>query len=108
MKIQTPVSKEFLIKSIEDTSTKINAAPDNGELYRTRGMLYLALEDLPKALSDINTAIVLKCPDLAAAYFYRGVIHLHMKQLDCEDFVKAKMLGYKTDWQGVKNFCTEL
>ncbi len=64
-------------ESMQYMERAIAALPDNPHLYITRGLL--RLEDrraMGLAFADFDKAVTLK-PDLASAYFYRGLAH-HM------------------------------
>ena len=51
----------------------IAASPDNPHLYITRGVLRLEeRRAVPQAIADFDKAVSIK-PDLASAYFYRGL-----------------------------------
>jgi tetratricopeptide (TPR) repeat protein len=63
--------------SMQYMQRAIDASPDNPHLYITRGLLRLQdRRELALAHADFDKAVTLK-PDLASAYFYRGLIR-HM------------------------------
>lgn len=61
-------------ESMQYMQRAIAASPDNVHLYITRGLLRLQdRRELALAHADFDKAVALK-PDLASAYFYRGLI----------------------------------
>ena len=70
MQRKLPESMQFMQRAIA-------ASPDSPHLYVTRGLLRLQdRRELQLAHADFDKAVSLK-PDLASAYFYRGLIN-HM------------------------------
>jgi tetratricopeptide (TPR) repeat protein len=65
-------------ESMQYMQRAINASPDNAHLYLTRGLLRVQdRRELALAHADFDKAVSLK-PDLASAYFYRGLVsHLN-------------------------------
>jgi len=62
-------------KAMQYMARAIAASPDNPHLYITRGVLRLEeRRTVPQALADFDKAVSIK-PDLASAYFYRGLAH---------------------------------
>ena len=84
MQRKLPESMQFMQRAID-------ASPDNAYLYITRGLLRLQdRRELALAHADFGKAAAIK-PDLASAYFYRGLIsHLNGRYAQAKgDYEKA-------------------
>lgn len=68
--------------------------PDNARLLLKRAEVYIALNDLPKALDDLDKAISLD-ETLAEAYMLRGQLRfrLHDKNAALDDLKRATTLN---------------
>ena len=77
-----------------DLSDAIQLAPKNAYLYYDRGNLYSLRNDYQRAVDDYTRAIDLE-PNLAEAYFNRGLARLHAKKTSegIADLSKAGELG---------------
>ena len=61
--------------ALTDFNKGIERFPNDAELYKNRGNLYLLLDLIPKAIDDYTKAIQLK-NDYADAYYNRGIAYL--------------------------------
>ena len=102
------VPPEMITAEIEKLSKILQDFPKNVEKYRDRAMLYLIQQEFEKALADFEKVITLNNGNLAEAYFYKGLTSLALHNLDCESFVKAKILGYIADWEKYRQVCNQL
>ncbi|MBP5776770.1 MAG: tetratricopeptide repeat protein [Prevotella sp.] len=77
-----------------DLSDAIQLSPKNAYLYHDRGNLYSLRNDYQRAVDDYTRAIDLE-PNLAEAYFNRGLARLHAKKTSegIADLSKAGELG---------------
>ncbi len=107
--VNAVVRKIVLEAEIEKQSKIIeaNETENDRNALMQRGLSYLGIPDYAKALEDFKKLSSLH-PDDAGAHFYLGVTKLSLGQFDCEDFKKAKLLGFKTDWSKIAKFCGEL
>lgn len=88
--------------------------PNMHIVYNNRANLYQDLNELDKALADINKALEIK-PDYDMGYLNRAEIYNKMgeKKLACEDFSRAKQLKVESnkyfeadkDYLSVKKLC---
>jgi tetratricopeptide (TPR) repeat protein len=64
------------------------------------------MKDYNSAILDYSQAIHLN-PDLAEAYFNRGLTYIYLDQLNngCGDLSKAGELGIKSAYGVIKRFC---
>ena len=74
--------------------------------YFNRAYLKSLNNDLPGAISDYRFAISVD-PELAEAFFNRGLIHIYLDDKDrgCEDISKAGELGLKESYYVIKRYC---
>lgn len=78
-------------ESMQYMQRAIDVSPDNADLYITRGLLRLQdRRELALAQADFDKAVALK-PNLASAYFYRGLLsHLNGRYAQAKvDYEKA-------------------
>lgn len=107
LKQEALLDYERLLKDFPD-------APDLQIIYNNRANLYSDLNQLDKALADINKAIAIK-PDYDMGYLNRAEIYQKMgnKAKACENFAKAQELKVETnkhfeadeDYLNVKKLC---
>ncbi len=76
------------------------------EDYLDSGNAKADLEDYKGAIQDYNKAIELN-PDLAEAYYNRGVAKIFLGQKDdgCLDLSKAGELGHAEAYEAIKENC---
>ncbi|GEM_PF-1621998 len=99
-----------LEKGISNYTKAIALTSDNAELYMKRGGAFFYQKDFEKAISDFSNAISEKTEDPANAYFMRGLAKSLLPTEDvkgaCEDFRKAKELGFSTKGlSGLNEYC---
>jgi tetratricopeptide (TPR) repeat protein len=71
-------------------------------------MINITLGKYKEALDDFNKAIVMNS-EYASAYYNRGIakVHLNDKASVCEDFKKAKELGWKNADDAINQNCNK-
>lgn len=95
--------------ALSDYSTAIEINPDMAEAYYSRGLLYgKEFHKYKKAINDFSKAIKLK-PDYAEAYYNRGVTYRILDDINksCNDWKKAKELGYKEADVLIEKYCNK-
>lgn len=83
---------------------------NNSEIYKKRAGAYFALKKFDKAILDFTSAIDKNPEYLSDMYFMRGLTKSVLEKEDtkgaCEDFQKAKQLGYDfSDLNGLNEYC---
>lgn len=98
---------ELIQKDIVDLTFKIDQSKNqpNPELYNKRGMLFFARKEYENAVKDFQEIIDLNSSHLSEAYFYKALSNFLLGNINCEDFKKAKELGFVADWEKFKSFC---
>jgi tetratricopeptide (TPR) repeat protein len=95
--------------ALSDFSIAIEMKSDFAEAYFSRGLLYgKEFHKYTKAIKDFNKAIKLK-DDYAEAYYNRGVTHRILDDIkkSCEDWHKAKELGYEDADFLIEKYCNK-
>lgn len=93
--------------ALSDFSTALEMSPDFAEAYHARGLLLgKEFHKYNKAIKDFSKAIKLK-PDYAEAYYNRGVTYRILDDIknSCEDWKKAKELGYEEADVLIEKYC---
>ena len=94
--------------ALADLNHIIEEYPDNAELYKNRGNLYLLFNYHNLALADYTKAIQLD-PNFAEAYYNRGLTHLILldNYSGCQDLKESATLGYERANEKIAFFCVE-
>lgn len=101
--------KEYKL-AIEDYSKAVELKNDFVKAYSNRAGTYYIMNDYQNAILDYSKIIELNPEDLASTYFLRGLCKSVLLKEDvvgaCEDFKKAKSLGYSTvGLNGLNKYC---
>jgi tetratricopeptide (TPR) repeat protein len=101
---------ELIENDIAELSYKINSKENqpDPELYNKRGMLFFATRKYENAVKDFETVINLNSSRLSDAYFYKALSNFLLGNINCDDFKKAKDLGFVADWEKFKTLCANL
>lgn len=96
---QTAILQD-VIKSLDDV---LKLSPKNVYALYDKGNAFIALNDYTAAISCYTKALEIK-PDLAAAYYNRGLMYLRMgnKELGVSDLSKAGELGILPSYNVLK------
>ena len=95
--------------ALSDFTIAIEMMPEMAEAYYSRGLLYgKEFHKYKKAIKDFTKAIKLK-PDYAEAYYNRGVTYRILDDIknSCEDWKKARELGYKDADFLIEKYCNK-
>ena len=89
-----------VIKSLDDV---LKLSPKNVYALYDKGNVFVALNDFTSAISCYSKALEIK-PDLAAAYYNRGLMYLRLgnKELGMADLSKAGELGILPSYNVLK------
>lgn len=107
-KAELTIKEGNYVEGAEIYSKAITLSIDNPNLYLNRGVLYMSLKDIDKAISDFTKTIEINKELVSEAYFYRGVCKLIKDSEDmssCVDFKKARELGFQTEWDTFVFLC---
>jgi len=90
--------------------TKALQKVQNAEIFIKRGGAYFALKKFDNAVLDFSDAIKTNPEDISNIYFMRGLSKSLLEKEDkegaCEDFQKAKKLGYDfSELNGLNEYC---
>lgn len=92
--------------ALSDLNKVIDEYPQNADLFKNRGNLYLLTNLLPKAIDDYTQAIKLE-NNYAEAYYNRSLAHF--MALDpvsaCADLAKSSELGHPRAAEMLTYFC---
>ncbi|MEL6866300.1 MAG: tetratricopeptide repeat protein [Bacteroidota bacterium] len=93
--------------ALVDLDRALEEFPNDPELWKNRGNLYLLLNLVPKAIDDYTRAIQLE-GDYAEAYYNRSLAHflLFDKISACADLAESVALGYDQAIEIQPYFCT--
>jgi tetratricopeptide (TPR) repeat protein len=86
----------------------IELFPEDLRLIHDRAIVYMMSGDYQNAIPDFTKLITENYSDIAESYYFRGLCRISLSDYPCEDLLKAKVLGYTTDWNNLKLVCTEL
>lgn len=95
----TEVSKEIPIAKFEEMASEITEKlkddPENIQLHEERAKIYLALKKYEKSIEDY-TFLIKQNESIASYFYFRALNRLAINQIEgaCQDFEKAKKLGY--------------
>jgi tetratricopeptide (TPR) repeat protein len=95
-------------------NAQINKDPNNLKLIKDRAMLYIAIPDFKLAKNDFEKVLklsdtdTLKAIDLGEVYYFLGVTNFALNNIDCSSLMKAKMMGYKGNWEAFGRVCPDL
>ena len=94
--------------ALADLNQAIDDFPDDAELRKNRGNLYLLFNLPKKAIGDYTQAIQLN-PDYAESYYNRALAHIliYDKISGCADLIKSRELGYSKAEEAITYFCTQ-
>lgn len=92
--------------ALQDFNKSIEIDKDFASAYNSRGLVKAALEDIDGAINDINKAIQIE-PKNEVFYISRGGINFFNgnKEEGCQDFQKAKDLGFSDAQTLINKFC---
>lgn len=96
--------------ALSDFTIALEIKPDIPEAYYSRGLLYgKDLHKYKKAIKDFTKAIKLN-PDYAEAFYNRGVTYRILDDMkkSCEDWHKAKELGFEDAEILIEKYCNKL
>ena len=104
---QLTLSRDFKLAALKYTEM-IAENPDDLRLLRDRGITYIASGNYIDAIPDFTKLIDSDYKSLGEAYFYRALCKVVTADLPCDDFLKSKLLGYKTDYSKFQLICPTL
>lgn len=92
--------------ALEDVEKAIDGNPNEPDLYKLRGNIYVLLGEYWRALDDYDYCLRLDAGN-AEVYYNRGLAHLMMynKSDGCADLQQSAALGYLRAEQKIKFFC---
>jgi|WetSurMetagenome_2_1015567.scaffolds.fasta_scaffold115174_1 tetratricopeptide (TPR) repeat protein len=106
--IEKYVQKDF-VGALSDLTIAIEMKPNFAEAYLSRGLLFgKEFHKYTKAIKDFTKAIKLK-NDYAEAFYNRGVTYRILDDINksCEDWHKAKELGFKEADALIEKYCNK-
>lgn len=91
---------------INDRGERVKLGHDFLDAFGNRGSAKLGIGDYVGAITDCDTAIMMR-PKNAWAYYIRGIskILLRKKDSGCLDLSKAGELGYEEAYDAIKEYC---
>lgn len=106
----TNTSQEEIYKLIDMLSSTIEKNATDRKLYMQRAMLYFSVNEYNNSISDFDKVIEEgnASANLAQAHFFKALANLSMGITDCDNLVKAKLLGYEAEWDIFKRICPNL
>lgn len=78
--------------------------PEEPLFYLRRAILFGKMQQLQACLQDLEMCTKLN-PNLAEAYYWKGVAKFNLKQNPCDDFKMAVKLGFGAAQQALQNYC---
>ncbi len=80
--------------------------PDNQEVLALKGFIHYEMDEYEEAVK-FYTRLLMLDDTHAEGFYYRGMAYTDLKQTEkaCEDFTKAKELGYKLARIQHQQFC---
>jgi tetratricopeptide (TPR) repeat protein len=94
------------LSALSDMNKAIELKPQNADLYKLRGNIYVLLNNYFEAINDYTKAIELN-NGFAEAYFNRGIANIlaQNRTAACSDFEKSRDLGYEESEDKLSYFC---
>ena len=92
--------------ALDDLNTAINIFPRHPNAFYLKANIFQAINQVDSAINNYTISIKLN-PELADAYFYRGVLFIikGMKNKGCEDLLKADSMNYPFAAEAIKENC---
>lgn len=93
-------------KAISHFTNSIRSKNSDDKTYFNRAISYYELDNFQNSISDLNRAIELN-GEIAEYFVLRGQVKITIGQNDegCNDFQKAKALGFKNIKAAINEFC---
>lgn len=93
-------------RALEDLNQAAKLLPDNAYIYYNMGNIYTLANRMPDAIVSYTKAIN-QYPNLADAYFNRGLVQIYLKDTNkgCLDISKSGELGIREAYNILKKYC---
>lgn len=95
--------RKMVFELLEACNKKIEGEPNNIEIIKLRGIIYIVAHEYDKAITDLNK-IISNMPEDEIAYYLRSDCHFSKGEYDLakQDYLRALKILFKEDKEFVK------
>jgi len=93
-----------LPKALEIYNRLLTLAPKDPAFRLERAVVFGKMGEFGNCLSDLDQCLAMK-PDMAEAYYWRGVAKYNLKQDPCPDLKQAYNLGFRQAESALRKYC---